>query len=307
MTDDYYEDKALAEITERGLKPGDPVGDLIDPSTQNEVASLGGALGPAGGGSKADRGSGGGGIYRAGGPTTLFGSSGMGPFSDGPLNAVRKSLLSRDNVTEENWMWMMAARVREADEEWAKWRREARKVPEPIEGVCMGDVLLPNGAPARVGASGVSASKRAARVVVEEGLVVDDGDQDQGLAKRKKFVGFESEIESSSSAVPLGVYEPHSHLIHCRLLTSLISSCTDTFNSQTARTPSQRLLAGFHCPTTRRIVSKARSWEGRRWAMELGALLGSIRPWSYLSLASRKEVWFGYLQGWQRRQLKAQP
>ncbi len=75
ITDDYYESKVLEDISAKGLQAGDLVG-----------AATGG----------------GGGVYRAG-PTTLFGGNGWGPYSDGPLNAVRKSVLSLDGVTEENW------------------------------------------------------------------------------------------------------------------------------------------------------------------------------------------------------------
>ncbi len=128
VTDDYYEEKTLQEIAERGIKPGDLVGDLPDPNAQStEAAARPDRANPQGG-------SGGGlGIYRAGGPTTIFGGSGWGPFSDGPLNAVRKSLLSRDGVKEDNWMWMIAQRVRESDEELAKWRRNRLKLGGGLE------------------------------------------------------------------------------------------------------------------------------------------------------------------------------
>lgn len=214
MTDDYYEEKALAEISEKGFKAGEFVGELPDPTTHNEASALGGAGLGGGGGSKADRGAGG--IYRAGGPTTIFGGSGWGPFSDGPLNAVRKSLLSRDNVTEENWMLMMAARVREADEEWEKWRQEARKVPEGVQGVYMGDAVLANGLPARVNGSKSKSVQRT--VQEEEGVVVDDGEYQEGYPKRKKVVGFETETEAANSNAPLGVYDPHSNLIFCKYI-----------------------------------------------------------------------------------------
>ncbi|KAJ7070021.1 chromatin remodelling complex Rsc7/Swp82 subunit-domain-containing protein [Mycena amicta] len=124
VVDDYYEDKVLEEITERGLKAGDPVGELPDPNAHHHTNEQSGAN-AASTAAKNDRlGAGTTGIYRAGGPTTLFASSGLGPFSDGPLNAVRKSLLSRDGVTEENWMWMTAMRTQQAGEEWAKNRKE---------------------------------------------------------------------------------------------------------------------------------------------------------------------------------------
>ncbi|KAL0573363.1 chromatin structure-remodeling complex subunit RSC7 [Marasmius crinis-equi] len=120
VTDDYYEEKVLAEITARGLQPGDLVGELPDPnatSAKNIAAEA-----PA----DIDAGSGGGSsIYRAGGPTTIFGGSGWGPYSDGPLNAVRKSLLTRDGVNEENWMWRMAEKTSEMSEEWRRVRERA--------------------------------------------------------------------------------------------------------------------------------------------------------------------------------------
>lgn len=78
--------------------------------------------------SKAERMGSGLGMYRAGGPTTIFGGSGWGPYSDGPLNAVRKSLLTRDGLNEENWMYVAAQRAVEASREWADLRAEAMRV-----------------------------------------------------------------------------------------------------------------------------------------------------------------------------------
>ncbi len=103
----------------------------------------------------------------------------MGPFSDGPLNAVRKSLLTRDGVAEENWMWMMATRVGEANEEWAKQRKEAVKSMHAL----MGGLAPPAPAP------------------VEEAAV--DG---QPQAKKRKVV---------QEQPVLGAYEPHSNIIQC--------------------------------------------------------------------------------------------
>ncbi|KAF9051161.1 hypothetical protein BDZ89DRAFT_1057024 [Hymenopellis radicata] len=127
VTDDYYEDKVTAEIAERGIQPGELVGELPDPNADRAAAADT---------SKGDRaalqaGASGLGVYRAGGPTTIFGGTGYGPFSDGPLNAVRKSLLARDGVTEENWMLMMAQRVSDSGAEWTKLRRAALKASGP--------------------------------------------------------------------------------------------------------------------------------------------------------------------------------
>jgi chromatin structure-remodeling complex protein RSC7 len=183
VTDDYYEDKVLADITEKGLKAGDPVGELPDPSApagNNELNALTAAAAAA---NKAERG-GGGGVYRAGGPTTIFGGSGMGPYSDGPLNAVRKSLLSRDGVAEDNWMWMMATRVSEANEGWAKQRAEARQRLQEAGNV----------------------STEASQGNAQVDMVMDPVTAPK--AKKRKTV-----IEPA-----WGIYEPHSDLTLCTLL-----------------------------------------------------------------------------------------
>lgn len=204
VVDDYYEDKFLEEITAKGLKPGDLVGELPDPNAahhSNELSALNAAANASS--NKNDRGGGGGlGIYRAGGPTTIFGASGWGPYSDGPLNAVRKSLLSRDGVTEENWMWMMAMRVSEAGEEWAKLRKEALKVVEGVEGLVVGDVSVPSPPPAPA--------------VYEE----DEEDEEEDVEREKKNAATLDPPPLKKRKLglgkPVGIYEPHANIIHCR-------------------------------------------------------------------------------------------
>ena len=175
VVDDYYEDKVLEEITAMGLQPGDLVGDLQDPSTQTELAQLTGGDKQ----SRVERGSGGG-IYRAGGPTTIFGGSGLGPYSDGPLNAVRKSMLTRDGLTEENWMLIAAQRTIEAGEEFSKLRREALRVC----GGILGDPSSIPGTP-----------KRSAE------------DESEGAKEEKR--------RREEAEFPLGVYEPHNGIVVC--------------------------------------------------------------------------------------------
>src|SRR6266550_1957490 len=172
VVDDYYEDKVLEEITAKGLKPGDLVGELPDPNAPHHTGDPT-ALGAGAGAGKAERGSGGG-VYRAGGPTTIFGGSGLGPFSDGPLNAVRKSLLSRDGVTEENWMYMMATRVLESGDEWAKCRKESLKSWAGIDSLGGGD-----GTPQPIYCNGKG--KEA-----EEEEEADDKDNTEQVLKRRK-------------------------------------------------------------------------------------------------------------------------
>ncbi|KAJ7594189.1 chromatin remodelling complex Rsc7/Swp82 subunit-domain-containing protein [Mycena floridula] len=190
VTDDYYENKALEEIKERGLQPGDPVGDLPDPNAQSQANEAALAA------NRNDRtaATSGGPMYRAGGPTTLFGASGWGPFSDGPLNAVRKSLLSRDGVTEENWMWKMATKALESNEEWAKRRRE---------NIRPGGGLDP------------------------ENPIGMEQEEEEPDAKRQKV----------SSALPIGIYEPHTGHIYYR-------SDTQPTKSRLEAKPGERILGG---------------------------------------------------------------
>lgn len=175
VVDDYYEDKVLEEIAAMGLQPGDLVGDLQDPSTQTELAQLTGGDKQ----SRVERG-GGGGVYRAGGPTTIFGGSGWGPYSDGPLNAVRKSMLTRDGLTEENWMLIAAQRTIEAGEEFSKLRREALRVC----GGILGDPSSIPGTP-----------RRSAE---------DENEETREEKRRREEAEF-----------PLGVYEPHNGIVVC--------------------------------------------------------------------------------------------
>ena len=77
VVDDYYEVKALADVTARGLRPGDPVSVLIE--QQELAAAESSAIAAL---NKAEKNANLG-IYRMGEPTTVFGGSGLGPFSDG--------------------------------------------------------------------------------------------------------------------------------------------------------------------------------------------------------------------------------
>ncbi|KAF8718931.1 hypothetical protein AX14_011654 [Amanita brunnescens Koide BX004] len=195
VVDDYYEDKVLEDITAKGLKPGDLVGELPDPNAPHPTGDPTALGAGAAGAGKAERGSGGG-IYRAGGPTTIFGGSGLGPYSDGPLNAVRKSLLSRDGVTEENWMYMMATRVLETGEEWAKCRKESLKAWAGIDALGGGDGTLQP-------IYGSGKGKEA-----EEEEEADEKDNAEQAAKRRK-------VADEKDERPLGVYEPHSGIVQC--------------------------------------------------------------------------------------------
>jgi chromatin structure-remodeling complex protein RSC7 len=216
VVDDYYEDKVLAEITEKGLKPGDLVGELADPNAPSAAALAAAELANA---QKGDR-SGGTqqGIYRAGGPTTLFGGQGWGPYSDGPLNAVRKSLLNRDGLNEENWMLVAAQRAAEANADWTKQRRRALV---PYGGI-FGAAPVP---PAPLGkmdeeeesaGAGVGGEGAAKEVRQGKGRAQDQEDNDRAQEQREKEAGTRRRKRARrEEKVPRGVYEPHSGIVLC--------------------------------------------------------------------------------------------
>ncbi|KIO28279.1 hypothetical protein M407DRAFT_49791, partial [Tulasnella calospora MUT 4182] len=124
VDDDYYEDKAREECISKGFKPGDLVGDVGDNSftDPNREAKLAAAAAAAAQqlSTSTDRASA---VYKTGGPTTFFGGAGLSPFA-GEMPSSRKAALGRDDVTEVNWMSMMASAVTEANEQFAKMRRE---------------------------------------------------------------------------------------------------------------------------------------------------------------------------------------
>jgi chromatin structure-remodeling complex protein RSC7 len=174
VVDDYNEAKGLEEATNRGAQAGDLVGDLSD---ANPPAGLGGQLPTVD--QRGERGPGLG-MYRAGGPTTLFGGNGLGPYSDGPLNAVRKSYLTREGLDRENWMYMMARKVSNATVAWAKIRREG---------------IAPEG-------EGVRIPKR------ERDVDVDGEKAEENTNKKSKG--------ENEPTVAEGAYEPHSGHVLCK-------------------------------------------------------------------------------------------
>ena len=188
VVDDYDEEKALKEVTEKGLKPGDLVGDLQETSNiAAEAAALNATASRDAG--KPDR-SGGLGIYRAGGPTTIFGGSGWGPFSDGPLNAVRKSFYNREGLTEENWMHVAALRTQDAGGEWTQLRKQALSAYRSVYGEPAEEGVPP------------SPKRNVDEIDIDDTAEVELPQQ----SKRRK---------AEDPSLPLGVYEPQTGLVLC--------------------------------------------------------------------------------------------
>ncbi|KAG6822637.1 hypothetical protein H0H93_005164, partial [Arthromyces matolae] len=136
---------------------------------------------------------------------------------DGPLNAVRKSVLSRDNVDEENWMLKMATRVLEAGEEWAKWRREGIKIggglEEPVQNTTGEEIS------SAVSEQHSEAKRKydALKEDMEEGNAenIDDEEDDAISSKRGKTTSTRPAKRRQVKVPdepPLGIYEPHTGL-----------------------------------------------------------------------------------------------
>jgi len=220
VTDDYYESKILAEISAKGILPGDLVGELPDPNASSHTHQTDAAV--AGGSSSmfpsfnTNLAVAGGGIYRAGGPTTIFGGSGWGPFSDGPLNAVRKSLLSRDGVTEENWMWMMSSRVQDADNEWARLRKEGRGT----EGLSVDGIVMGGKGTNWTRADISHFSNTDADTKIREagkGIIVNGTKEiPLSVATGKNRQAGNAVRTTVQGGGAIGVYEPHTNLILCK-------------------------------------------------------------------------------------------
>jgi hypothetical protein len=227
--DDYYEAKVLADITEKGLKSGDLVGELADPNAPSAAALAAAELANA---QKADRAGATQGIYRAGGPTTLFGGPGWGPYSDGPLNAVRKSLLNRDGLNEENWMFVAAQRTAEASAEWAKQRRRALVPYGGIFGVFPGAVEAGGEGERERGEEEEAKPGKGKRQAQAQGQGHGHG-HGQGKDQEQERTQEQRDNDASSARrrkrarredkVPRGVYEPHSGIVLCQFFFLFLS------------------------------------------------------------------------------------
>lgn len=223
VTDDYYEDKALAAIAELGVKPGDLVGDLVDPNAEAESRAEKASRTLGNDRDYGASGGGGGSMYRPGGPTTIFAGHGFGPFYE-PLNPVRKALLNRDGVSEENWMWMMASRVREADERWRKCRSGAISGAGVKPGAGIGPEANANVANSTWDVSTTTTkhshiSKGKERADPNPFAEINET---AVSVKKKRKVTFDPETGGETS--PLGVYEPHTGAVFCASnLTTLLT------------------------------------------------------------------------------------
>ncbi|KAG6333448.1 hypothetical protein ID866_5638 [Astraeus odoratus] len=178
VTDDYYEDRALQDVTSKGILPGSPVGELPDPTAASSSNLPFNSMPTQTSGVSH-------GIYRAGGPTTLFGGAGLGPFSDGPHSAVRKSMLAREGLTAENWLWETARRVSEMNEDFSNMRRSAGLVSRGI----------------------LDSSTKGKEKEREQGANATDPTKD-GTSDNKQ--------KTAKWHVPLEVYEPHTGIIYHR-------------------------------------------------------------------------------------------
>lgn len=162
MVDDYYEDRVIAE----GRVAGEPVGDILQEPVDAEQHHTSAA---------APTTSAAGGVYRVGGPSTLYG----GPGDDsGPVLAIR------------------LAAVREADRELARMRRAA------LSSLPASSTTTLAPAPGTSTTTGTPLPT----ISVPEPL---DGDTTR-LERRSEVAD-----EVFTGEPPLGWYEPHTGVWHC--------------------------------------------------------------------------------------------
>lgn len=204
--DDYFEEAAKLEAESKGAKPGDLV---LEPAEPMGYASTTAADIYVKGAKESRTG-----IYKSGGPTTFFGSDGVGPFR-GEMSSTKKAMLARENLTEENWMAAVAYSVWECNEELRK-SREERIIPgggveEVRNSFAQGwDIAY---APAPI-----------QEVKVEETAMDVDGDADgdDGVAKAaaRRAAAMAASLLSPR---PRGIYEVHTGQLHCEFCIFLLT------------------------------------------------------------------------------------
>ena len=223
-----------------------PVGDINQPLRTLEERRQA-AAGNVGGGAavnSAQLALGAGGIYRSGGPTTHFGGPGLGPFDEAHviggglgvssgIAAARRAALTREGVSEENWMWKTALRVHEANEAFASMRRSRLRpvgLGDPVEG-------------------GIEDPLRAARD--------EDENSEEAEQRKRKWL---------AEGNPLGAYEPHTDMFHCgcyiRHAIEAPHDLTtyphpDRMDTQPTRAKFEHLMGGQLITSEKRVGSEA--------------------------------------------------
>ncbi|KAG8810028.1 hypothetical protein FRC18_004270 [Serendipita sp. 400] len=193
VADDYFEEAAKLEAAEKGAKPGDVV---IEPQ-QDLSHNI--SVDAYGKGQKESRT----GIYKPGGPTTFFGSDGVGPFR-GEMSSTKKAMLTRENLTEENWMHAAGLSMLEANEELRRGRAE-RLLP----GAGLDEAYVPI---SHISA-GATTLQYVPSVILSAPVALSTGDammdQFDGEVDIKAL-----ETANASSTKPVAVYEVHTGVLH---------------------------------------------------------------------------------------------
>jgi chromatin structure-remodeling complex protein RSC7 len=215
--DDYYEDYAKKECEEKGFKPGDVVQEPAEPIGYTSTTAADIIVK----GAKESRT----GIYKAGGPTTFFGSDGVGPFR-GEMSSTKKAMLARENLTEENWMAACAYSVWESNDE-LRVEREGRVVAgagveEARYTFGPGDqwsttIYTPAATPAEGAAK---ADDLDAALRREDETMAFEGDSaDEAAAAQAK-----ASLAARQAALykPRAVFEVHTGQLHCEWPTSIL-------------------------------------------------------------------------------------
>jgi len=205
VIDDYYEDFALKECEEKGFKPGDVVQEPAEPigymsTTAADILVKGAKESRTG-------------IYKAGGPTTFFGSDGVGPFR-GEMSSTKKAMLARENLTEENWMAACAYSVWECNDE-LRAEREGRVVA----GARVEEIRFRFGPGDRWGTTIYTAAATPAEGPTkgddkkeDEAMAFDWDSADEAAAAQAK-----ASLAARQAALykPRATYEVHTGQLHC--------------------------------------------------------------------------------------------
>ncbi|KAK8864469.1 hypothetical protein IAR55_001719 [Kwoniella newhampshirensis] len=131
VTDDYYEDKVLAECAENGYEPYTEVQD--DELAVNANANAGGPSSRPTLGDSSRTAANLAPFYTVGGPTTHFAGNGADPWSEAG-HGNRRTKMRGAGISEEDWMLRLAEDCRRMDEQLKGWRAERLADLEGADG-----------------------------------------------------------------------------------------------------------------------------------------------------------------------------
>jgi hypothetical protein len=171
-------------------------------------------------------------------------------------------------------MYMMATRVSDASSEWTKLRKSAVRVVQGVDGLVMGGALAP--------ATDASAVQKPAVEEIEKPKEEVENKDDQALVDgvTKPLVKKRKKAERQAA----GVYDPHSHTIHCEIFFFNHGSHNILLFELFPQIGQIHNLHRLDGKLSQILLRNGVCWVVRKRVMVLGPLPGLILLWNCLVL-----------------------